>query len=378
MKFTRDQCFQKNNYMIIGIHSLAAFKPQRTGVEEYVFQLFRKLLNIDEAKKHRFLLYSSFKNSEAEKELGLFGSENFRVKILRFPVMWTQIRLAFEMAVKKPDALFIPAHVLPFIHPKNSIVTIHDLYYEYFPKAYPFFHQRYLRWTTKYALFKAKKIIVPSESTKKDLIELYGGDPKKIKVIYHGFAPFIVSDTEKSPLNQKYILYIGRIERKKNIEGLIKGFELAKEKYRIPHKLALIGGPGHLYEEIIRKINVSPVKQDIILTGYLDEKQKNIFLKFADIFAFPSFFEGFGFPVLEAQFAQIPVITSNVSCLLEIAGKDGAILIDPKNSEEIAEAIHKSVNDNKLRDFLIKNGLENIKRFGWEKCARETLQTIIE
>jgi len=357
--------------MIIGIHAAAAFKKERTGVEEYAFRLIRYFAMLEEGKKHRFLLYTPSSSEESDLP------RNFEIKTLRFPVFWTQVRLALEMALNKPGALFIPAHVLPLIHPKNSVVTIHDLAFEYFPEMYPLFHRRYLRWTTKYAISKAKKIIVPSLNTKKDLIEFYGARKEKIKVIYHGIAPFTAVQNEKSPLVQKYILYIGRIERKKNVEGLINAFEIIKEKYQIPHKLVLAGGPGYLFEEVKKKIDASPSKQDIILTGHLQENQKNVFLKFADLFVFPSFYEGFGFPILEAQAAEVPVIASNVSSLPEVAG-EGALFFDPADFEQMAEVIYSAASRTELRESLIKKGSENLRRFSWKKCAEETLRTLIE
>ena len=157
-------------------------------------------------------------------------------------------------------------------------------------------------------------------------------------MIYHGIAPFTAVQNEKSPLVQKYILCIGRIERKKNVEGLINAFEIIKEKYQIPHKLVLAGGPGYLFEEVKKKIDASPSKQDIILTGHLQENQKNVFLKFADLFVFPSFYEGLGFPILEAQAAEVPVIASNVSSLPEVAG-EGALFFDPADFENISGKI---------------------------------------
>lgn len=356
--------------MIIGIHAAAAFKKERTGVEEYAFRLIRYFAVLEEAKKHRFLLYTPFYQEESDLP------RNFEIKTLRFPVFWTQVRLALEMALAKPDVLFIPAHVLPLIHPKNSVVTIHDLAYEYFPEMYSPFQRRYLRHTTRSSLSKAKKIIVPSKNTKDDLIKLYSAPEEKIAVIHHGFEPPAALSAE-APLPGKYILCLGRVERKKNIEGLIKAFELAKEKYQIPHKLVLAGGPGYLFEEIRKTIESSPFKQEIILTGHLREKEKNIFLKFADLLAFPSFYEGFGFPILEAQAAGVPVIASNVSSIPEIAG-NGALFFDPQNHTQLAEAIYQVASKSELKRSLIQRGFENVKRFNWKKCAEETLRTLIE
>jgi len=180
--------------MNIGINAVAAFKEPRTGVEEYTYQLIKHLAMLGEAKKHRFILYKDTKTDNRNLSL----SNNFKIKQLSWPLpMWTQIRLALEMTVNKPDVLFIPVHVLPLIRPKNSIVTIHGLEFEYYPKMYPLKHLKYLRWSTKYALKNASKIIAVSENTKKDLVDLYKVSDDKIKVIYEGYnRKFPISNFE--------------------------------------------------------------------------------------------------------------------------------------------------------------------------------------
>jgi len=309
--------------------------------------------------------------------------------------MWTQVRLASEMLLHQPDVLFIPVHVLPLVHPQNSVVTIHGLEYEYYPKMYPWRHLRYLRWSTKYALKNARKIIAVSENTKEDLIRLYGGEPEKIAVIHHGFSVSkqglslkdnLVSRTvlRGHSLKLPYILFIGRLEAKKNIQGIIKAFNLLKEKYQVPHKLALVGPKGGQGQSL----GYSPCSKDcirgtvpvldsdqVIFTGYVSEQEKWSLLKNADMFVLPSFYEGFGMPILEAQAAGCPVVTSNVSSMPEIAGQ-GAILVEPKNIEQITQAMYKVIKDSQFKNDLITKGYENVKRFSWQKCAQETLKVL--
>src|SRR3989344_6673504 len=167
--------------MIIGIHSIAAFKRKRTGVEEYAFQLIRHLAMLTEAREHRFLLYS-----DDDSDLGFNLPDNFEIRKLHSPFLWTQFGLSLEMLKKECDILFIPAHILPIVHPKNSVAAIHGLEYEYFPQYYPFWFRKYLKWATKYSAKRAKKIIAVSENTKNDLIKFYGVDEKKIEVMHHG------------------------------------------------------------------------------------------------------------------------------------------------------------------------------------------------
>ncbi|MBL7155154.1 MAG: glycosyltransferase family 4 protein [Candidatus Portnoybacteria bacterium] len=379
--------------MLIGINAVAAFKKPRTGVEEYTYQLIKHLTMLEESKRHRFILYSQGTDVQGTVPKGQSFSEglSLRDSPLRWPLpMWTQIRLAAEMVINKPDVLFIPVHVLPLVHPQNSVVTIHGLEYEYYPEMYPWRHLRYLRWSTKYALKNARKIIAVSENTKRDLVELYGGNPEKIEVIHHGYnvgeQGLSLKDSPASgqSLKPPYILFIGRLETKKNIDGLIKAFNLLKEKYQVPHKLVLVGPKGEqgqslkyspLSKDCIRGTVPVPENDQIIKTGYVSEQEKWSLLKNADLFVLPSFYEGFGMPILEAQAAGCPVITSNISSMPEVAGQ-GAILVEPKNIEQIAQTMYKVIKDSQFKNDLITKGYQNIKRFSWQKCASKTLQVL--
>jgi glycosyltransferase involved in cell wall biosynthesis len=373
--------------MEIGIHAVAVFKQPRTGVEEYAYHLIKHLTMLDENKRHRFVLYSYRIPPANDLEL----PDNFKVRHLRWPLpMWTQLRLSAEMSFNQPEVLFIPVHVLPLIHPKNSIVAIHGLEYEYYPGMYPWRHLKYLRWSTQSALKKARKIIAVSENTKKDLVKLYGGQPDKIKVIHHGFTKqgqsFKDSPENRTvlkglSLNSPFILFIGRIETKKNLIGILEAYKILKEKYQIPHKLVLAGSPGFGYDVLKLKIKnylkIKNLKSEIIETNYVSEQKKQELFKNAETFIFPSFYEGFGIPILEAQAAGCSVITSNVSSMPEVAGS-GALLVNPKNIEEIAQAMYKIISNREVKRDLINKGYENVKRFSWDKCARETLNVLTE
>lgn len=411
--------------MIIGINAAAAVKQPRTGVEEYTYQLIKHLTMLPEAGEHLFFLYLPSEAHRAKE--GVLNSPhlnpllrkereniffdfplplNFEIKVLRWslPFLWTQIRLAWEMLVRAPEALFIPVHILPFFAPKNSVVTIHGLEYEYFPKYYSLRRRLYLRWSTKRAAKRAKKIIAISDNTKQDLVKLYSARAEKIEVVYHGVS-FCHSDpatageesltlcescirekflsrhggigtTEEKP----YILYIGRIETKKNIQGILETYKILKEKYNIPHELVLAGAPGYGYDDlklVIRNLlEIRNLDLEIKELGYITENMKRRLLSEAAIFLFPSFYEGFGLPVLEAQMVGAPVVTSYGSCLPEIAGQ-GALFVNPANPAQIAEAVKQVIDDKLLRDKLIQSGYANVKRFDWEKCARGTLKILL-
>lgn len=358
--------------MLIGIHSQAVFKKEKTGVEKYAHQLIKNIAMLPGSKEHRFVLYSD--NYRAGN---IDLPENFSVKVLRSPYLWTQFRLALYMLFKKPKALFIPAHVLPALsHPKNSTVMIHDIAFEFFPQAYPDFHRKYLRFTTKHALKRAKKIIVPSKSTADDLAKFYEVDMSKVFVVHHGGIDKEAEKFSKEQLEFPYFLYIGRLELKKNILGILKAFDLFKGAYKSAHKLVLVGNFGFGKEKIKEAIAKHRYKNDIVLTGWVDDVNKDYLLSNADMFLFPSLYEGFGLPILEAQAFGVPLITSCISSMPEVAGK-GAILVNPHNSEEMADAMIRIMSDENLKNDLMTKGRENLKRFSWKDCARETLEIIV-
>ena len=386
--------------MRIGIDASRAFIKNRTGIEEYSYQVIKHLrdkLGDNQARLHRYakhcgqvVLYIR-KNQKIDFTL----PENWKVKKIIFPRLWTQIGLSLEMLFHPVDTLFIPAHTVPIIHPKDTMVTIHGLEYEFCPKAYSFWEKLYMRWSIKNSCKWAKTIIAVSENTKKDLMKLYNVPEDKIQVIYEGYNrnfEFPISNFESpssraelakgqaisnDQITKPYLLFIGRLEERKNIVGILDAYKILVEKYNIPHSLVLAGAPGFSYEAIKAKIQsrVLGTKFKIIETGYISEAQKWQLLSKADIFLFPSLYEGFGIPILEAQSVGVPVVTSNISSIPEVVG-DSAVLIDPKNSVEISEAVQKILADENLKKDLIAKGLENVKRFSWSKCTQEIAEVL--
>jgi glycosyltransferase involved in cell wall biosynthesis len=387
--------------MKIGIDASRAFASQKTGIEEYSYQVIKHLRH--ELQNDEVFLYIR-KNQKIDFNF----PKNWKIKVIKFPYLWTQIGLSLEMLFHPVNVLFIPAHVVPLIHPKNTIVTIHGLEFEVMPEGYSFWARLYMRWSIKMSCRWAKKIIAVSENTRKDLVGLYGVDQEKIEVIYEGvnFSPFGKGgmkggfeekiESNKSLSNspfakgreqeRPYLLFIGRLEKRKNIEGIIEAYKILKEKYKIPHSLVLAGGPGHGYKNLRLKISakggsassgknsfqISNFKLKIIELGYIDESLKWQLLSNADVFLFPTFYEGFGLPVLEAQSVGVPVVASNNSSIPEIVrtGRDLSVqLVNPHNSSEIAEAAYSLISNPELKNDIIKKGYENIKRFSWKDCS---------
>jgi len=367
--------------MKIGIDASRAFVKNKTGIEEYSYQVIKHL----RTHLHEPVILYLDPRINDKNSVDFDLPPNWKTKFLRTPFFfWTQVRLSLEMIFKPVDVLFVPAHTVPIIHPKNSIVVMHGLEFEFCPEAYSSFERFYMRWVIKSSCRWAKKVIAVSENTKKDLIKLYKVPEGKIKVIYEGVSefsqssafPLLASTRNSSKSSFNYFLFIGRLEERKNICGIIEAFEILKEKYNLPHKLILAGKFGHGRDKIKNKIANSKDKEDIILTGYVSDEKKWELLKNAEVFLFPSFYEGFGLPIIEAQSMGVPVVISNLSSMPEIAGK-GAVLVDPKNIEEIAESAYKLISDKSHKNDIIKKGLENVKRFSWDKCAREIAKILI-
>ena len=360
--------------MIVGIDGSRAFLRQRTGIEEYSYQVIKNLRQ--ELEGHDVFLYVR-KNQAVDFEL----PENWIIKKIGWPRLWTQIGLAFEIFLHPIDVLFVPAHTAPWIHPKKTVVTMHGLEYEMMPKAYSMWERFYMRASIKSSCRWAQKIISVSENTKRDLMRLYQVPEEKILVVYEGydsnfqFSIFNFQTISNEQISNyknysPYFLFIGRLEGRKNILGIIETFEILKEKYGLPHKLLLAGKGGYGYDRIKIQISKSKFQKDIVELGFVKDEEKFELIAGAEVFLFPTFYEGFGIPVLEAQSVGVPVVVSNISSLPEVAG-DSALLVDPEKPEEIAESAYGLISDKTLRDDIIKKGYANVARFSWEKCAHE-------
>lgn len=355
--------------MVIGIDASRIEDDNKTGVENYTREVITRLINLD--KKNNYILYS-------RRTLNFESADNVINKVLKFPLFWTQIRLAIEMLFKKPDVLFIPGHTVPLIHPKNTVAVIHGLEYEYFPRCYSRRERLKNKIGTYLSAKRAKIIITPSQNTKHDLIRLYKIVSKKIRVVYPGINNVVNGPPRRDDnIPNPHCLFVGRIEHRKNIIRIIKAFEKIKKEKKIPHRLILAGKDGYGSKQIKDCINNSEFEKEINLIGYISDQEKNVLLKNADIFIFPTLYEGFGFPILEAMNLGAPVITSNVGSAPEVAG-EGAILVNPRSIDEIADSVYKVLSDSDLRENLIKKGYENIKRFNWDECVKKILEILIQ
>lgn len=366
---------------VIGIDASRAFLKQRTGIEEYSYQVIKHLRDVIPSDAE-VILYVRKKKSQREIDFEL--PKNWRVQALWAPRFWTQIALSLEMLFRSPDVLFVPAHTVPLIHPKKTVVTIHGLEYEYCKEAYSFWERIYMHYSIMWSCKVASTVVCVSENTKKDVVKLYRVAEAKIRVIAEGYennfqfpisnppagrAGFQTSINESiSQIKTPYLLFIGRLEARKNIVRIIEAFEILKEKYTIPHELVLVGKPGFGYGRIQAKIRDSRFEIHIRELGYVTEEEKWALLQNTEVFLFPTLYEGFGIPVLEAQSVGVPVVTSNTSSLPEVAG-EGAIFVDPLQAESIAAGVQSLLSDSELRSGIIEKATRNVGRYSWVRCA---------
>jgi len=424
--------------MIIGIDASRANRDHKSGTEWYSFYLIKWLAELD--GKNQYILYTDKPLSNNLTDLSLVNVKttenfqakfdkngyqviksphnNFKAKILKWPYhfFWTQGRLSLEMIFHRPDILFVPAHTLPLIHPKKSIVTIHDVGFardfclyrsdkmgpensrarkviDYLIRTATFGKYGantvdYQNWSTKFALKKSKAIITVSEFTKKEIKEIFGDFDHKINVVSNGYNNEIykkIIDQEKIKntinkygIKKPYLFYVGRLERKKNTPQLIEAFALLKEKNKnIKHKLVLVGDASFGYDEVKYTINEYALDEDVIMPGWIAEEDMPYLYNGADAFIFPSLYEGFGIPLLQAMACGVPIASSYISSIPEITG-DTSLFFNPNNIISMTDAIERIITDNSLREELTKKGYERIKLFSWKKCAQETLEIIIK
>lgn len=349
--------------MKIGIDASRAFIKQRTGIEEYSYQVIKHLRN--KLDNHEVILYvRKWNSSKIDFEL----PSKWKTKKIPYVYGWTQVGLALEMLLDPIDIFFSPAHTTAIIHPKKTIVVIHGLEYEHCPKSYSMYARWFHRFFIKRSCKWATKVIAVSENTKKDLTKMYNVSKSKIAVIYNGFNNSRHQIEKKSSRKSPYLFYVGRIEERKNIIGIVRAFNILKKKYNYNGKLILAGSFGIGGEEIQKEIAKSEYKQDVEMLGFISEKEKWSFLEHADVFLFPSFCEGFGIPIVEAQSVGVPVVTSSIGPMDEISGNKD-ICVDPSNEMEIATKVNSLIKDQDVRNDVIEKGRINIQRFSWEECA---------
>ena len=404
--------------MIIGIDASSANRCYKTGTEWYSYYLINGLAEID--KKNTYWLYSNTPLVGGLDDL-VKTNKNFQAKILHWPFsgFWSLGRLSLEMLKfwARPDILFVPAHSLPFFCPRKTLNTVHDIAFikEGATYEYPKFFQKnrnvawafglylklhfllkrrqtkalstdYIDWTTEFALRRAKKIITVSQQTKKEIESVYKTNPNKIEVVYNGYNNHLYRKTtdnemlsrvlEKYGLNSSYILYVGRLEKKKNIAALVEAYALLRERHpEIKEKLVLVGAAGFGYDEIKYTVEEYNLNSEVIALGWVEEGDMPYIYNAASAFVFPTHYEGFGIPVIQAMACGVPSAVSDIPVLHEVTD-DCALFFNKDNKNDIAEKLFTILSDDNVKQKLISTGYNRAAMFSWKKCAAETLAVI--
>lgn len=368
---------------VYGIDACSANNVKRTGVENYCRQLIESMKNHALEEGERVVLYS---NTKLDQELAVMP-QGWSSSVLSWPPGrgWMSMRVSWEMLRRKPDVLFVPGQALPIVCPASTVTTVHDLAFARRPDLYEPKTKNRLVHVTKRAVKKAVRIIVPSQATKQDLIELYRVDSARVVVISEAVSNLYRFYTQeearatlqKHRLGTNFFLVVGRLEKKKNVTNLVRAFELFKNRRGMgdPFEIVFIGLPGYGYDEMKKYFERSAHKEHIRQLGYLPDEEVAILTSQAIAYVFPSWYEGFGIPNLEAMAAGTPLIASDISVHREVVG-DAGLLVPPAEPEAWAHAFERIVKDGTLRHELRAKGAQRVKQFSWEKTAEQTWEVL--
>ena len=354
------------------------------GIGTYIWNLVRNLSQID--GNNEYLLAGSDRNFQ---ELGPLGP-NFKQLYQADPSGFWSEYISFPRALRKrrPHIIHIPHHDCPPMMPGRLVLTIHDCVHVKFPPENLSRVRRYeLYWRTKRAVEGASQILAVSNSTRDDLVDIFDLDAKRISVIHNAlderFSPASVAEDketvlERYQLHDPFILYSGRIRPHKNLHRLIEAFAVLKNELRDDErfrnlKLIVIGDELSRHQYLRLTVVRSGVQQDVRFFGFVPSPIRQVFYQSAALFAFPSLYEGFGLPPLEAMASSTPVLASNTSSLPEVLG-DAALLVNPENVFEIARGMKSILMDNAIRERLVRRGLKHITKFSWESAARQVIE----
>lgn len=350
------------------------------GISGYIFHLLRHLPAADVG-----LRYAAFTSEPAWTPPA--GMEVHRT---RWPGRHPLARIAWEQVVLPAQLKRLGAdlcHGLAFVSPLAwagpSVITLFDLSFLLFPERFRVYNRVYLRTFTRLAARRARRVIVISESTKRDAVQMLGIDAARVQVIYCGveedFRPLPAEEAaayrRRRGLPERFILFLGTLEPRKNITGLVDAYALFRrmwpaDKGEAP-ALVIAGARGWYYDEIYRRVEQNGLKDAVVFAGYVPADELSYLYNAALLFAYPSLYEGFGLPVLEAMACGVPVVASNRSALPEVVGGAG-ILVSPEEPAEMAEAFRRVLTEEGAREHWGRRGRERAGLFSWRKAAEET------
>ena len=360
--------------MLIGIDANEANVVTRVGSNQFAFQILNSIYKLD--KKNSYLIYLK---SKPLKDLPKERS-NWQYKVIKPGIFWTQWRLPISLYLDKsqPKVFLTLGHYAPRFSPIPTVISIMDLAFLRYQKSFRKKDLKKLENWTKYSIKKASHILTISNSSKKDIKSFYQVSDKKITVIYPDIIKRPSNLNPKKPaFNFKYLLYLGTLQPRKNLDNLIKAFHSLSATHP-KLKLVLAGKKGWLYQSLFNLVDKLNIKDKVIFTGFVESKDISQLIKSATLFILPSFFEGFGIPVLEAMSLGTPVLVSKNSSLPEIVGDHGYYIEPPFSAKEIEKGIITALSDSKNQAQKTIKAKQRSKQFSWDKSATKILEVLNE
>ncbi len=355
--------------MRIGIVLHPYGENQPAGLARTIFELTKGMLLVDSTNEYIIFL------KQLPRVIPELPGDNWDVHVLGGGLCW-QNRLK---NAPDCDVIIFNTPVLPlFYRPKKSVILALDFAYYYFPPQglIPRFFNVVTYWYHKCSLKRADSVVAISEATKRDIVQLFGVASEKIKVVLCGFKNICAIAEKKIILPQKFFLFVGVMKERKNVFNVVRAFHIICKKY--PEYMLVLGGKaeGKYVERIKRFISQQGIEKHIQFIGHLNDGELSYVYRRAHALVFISFIEGFGYPVLEAMACGTPVITSRSTSLGEICQHTSALLVDPMSVDEIARAMEQVITKPHLRQELIHNGHEQVKKFSWEKAGKEMVEIL--
>lgn len=358
----------------------------KSGIGVYTYELTKRLQNFKDIE-FEGNIFNFFNRNYIEKDIEGLHIKKYICSLFPYGVyrrIWSYVPIKYNFLFRTNSDIY---QFFNFVIPPNIsgkvITTIHDLTYILYPNTMDTSNRKRLEKDMKSTVKRADYIITISESSKRDIIKYLHVDENKIQVIYPGvdeiYKKVLNSDEittvkNKYNIHGKYLLYLGTLEPRKNIETIIRAYNCFEKSDKDNVKLVLAGKKGWLYESIFKLVKEFNIEDNVIFTDYIDDMDKAPLYQGAEVFLFPSLYEGFGIPVIEAMASGIPVITSNSSSLPEAAG-DAAIITEPLDYKKISESIERILNEDGLREKMVAEGIKQANKFNWDLSA-EKLKTI--
>lgn len=366
--------------MRIGIDA-TAIPPRRTGAGNYIFQLIKNLAVID--TRNSYIIFAKPDHiAEWKIEQANFQFISVPLHNRAKRLAWEQTGLPILASRYRLDLLHSPHYTIPLPLTCKSVVTFHDMIFFLYPELYGRFRQQFFTTMMRLSARKADAILTDSQSTAEDLHKILGTQRNKIFPVLLACDRHYQPVTDLSQVNQictsyglspnQYFLYVGVLEPRKNIPVLLQALRNLLD-HGFEHRLAITGKKGWMFDEIFATVKRLQLHPHVIFTGYVPEEHLPFLYTGCTASIYPSLYEGFGMPVLEALACGTPVITSNISSMPEITA-DAALLIDPHSAEQLTTAMEQMLSNEGLREQLKKRALTRAIEFSWEKTAQETLK----